>query len=285
MNTKPVIEVLKLNKRYEDFHLQINDLKIQEGSIVGLIGENGSGKSTFLNLLLNQIKSDTCSIKILGLDNDKDENKIKLNLGVILEQNYFPDSFSVRQLGKMLQKIYPTWDKELYQKLIDKFDLPRNKQIGDFSRGMVVKLNFIATLSHHPKILIADEATSGLDPIVRKEILTMLKEFVDDNKMTVLLSSHILSDLEQVADYFIFIENGSILLKGERNKLLNHYVITTETENFPVESIKYKLFQDNTTRFLVEVSQEGVNDKNYATLEEIMLFLAKGVRIDEWTTL
>lgn len=150
---------------------------------------------------------------------------------------------------------------------------------------MVVKLNFIATLSHHPKILIADEATSGLDPIVRKEILSMLKEFVDDNKMTVLLSSHILSDLEQVADYFIFIENGSILLKGERNKLLNHYVITTETENFPVESIKYKLFQDNTTRFLVEVSQEGVNDKNYATLEEIMLFLAKGVRIDEWTTL
>lgn len=285
MNTKPVIEVLKLNKRYEDFHLQINDLKIQEGSIVGLIGENGSGKSTFLNLLLNQIKSDTCSIKILGLDNDKDENKIKLNLGVILEQNYFPDSFSVRQLGKMLQKIYSTWDKELYQKLIDKFDLPRNKQIGDFSRGMVVKLNFIATLSHHPKILIADEATSGLDPIVRKEILSMLKEFVDDNKMTVLLSSHILSDLEQVADYFIFIENGSILLKGERNKLLNHYVITTETENFPVESIKYKLFQDNTTRFLVEVSQEGVNDKNYATLEEIMLFLAKGVRIDEWTTL
>lgn len=285
MNTKPVIEVLKLNKRYEDFHLQINDLKIQEGSIVGLIGENGSGKSTFLNLLLNQIKSDTCNIKILGLDNDKDENKIKLNLGVILEQNYFPDSFSVRQLGKILQKIYPTWDKELYQKLIDKFDLPRNKQIGDFSRGMVVKLNFIATLSHHPKILIADEATSGLDPIVRKEILSMLKEFVDDNKMTVLLSSHILSDLEQVADYFIFIENGSILLKGERNKLLNHYVITTETENFPVESIKYKLFQDNTTRFLVEVSQEGVNDKNYATLEEIMLFLAKGVRIDEWTTL
>lgn len=285
MNAKPVIEVLKLNKRYEDFHLQINDLKIQEGSIVGLIGENGSGKSTFLNLLLNQIKSDTCSIKILGLDNDKDENKIKLNLGVILEQNYFPDSFSVRQLGKMLQKIYPTWDKELYQKLIDKFDLPRNKQIGDFSRGMVVKLNFIATLSHHPNILIADEATSGLDPIVRKEILSMLKEFVDDNKMTVLLSSHILSDLEQVADYFIFIENGSILLKGERNKLLNHYVITTETENFPVESIKYKLFQDNTTRFLVEVSQEGVNDKNYATLEEIMLFLAKGVRIDEWTTL
>lgn len=285
MNTKPVIEVLKLNKRYEDFHLQINDLKIQEGSIVGLIGENGSGKSTFLNLLLNQIKSDTCSIKIFGLDNDKDENKIKLNLGVILEQNYFPDSFSVRQLGKMLQKIYPTWDKELYQKLIDKFDLPRNKQIGDFSRGMVVKLNFIATLSHHPKILIADEATSGLDPIVRKEILSMLKEFVDDNKMTVLLSSHILSDLEQVADYFIFIENGSILLKGERNKLLNHYVITTETENFPVESIKYKLFQDNTTRFLVEVSQEGVNDKNYATLEEIMLFLAKGVRINEWTTL
>lgn len=285
MNTKPVIEVLNLSKRYEDFQLQINNLKINEGSIVGLIGENGSGKSTFLNLLLNQIKSESSSIKILGLDYAKNEYQIKLNLGVILEQNYFPNSFSVQQIEKMLEKIYPNWDKELYHNLIDNFALPVNKAIKNFSRGMLVKLNFAATLSHHPSLLIADEATSGLDPIVRKEILSMLKGYVNNNKMTVLLSSHILSDLEQVADYFVFIENGSILLKGGRSELLNHFVIETDIKNLPSKNIKYKLYQDNTIQYLVDISQEGNESENYATLEEILLFLAKGVRIDERTTL
>lgn len=285
MNTKPVIEVLNLSKRYEDFQLQINNLKINEGSIVGLIGENGSGKSTFLNLLLNQIKSESSSIKILGLDYAKNEYQIKLNLGVILEQNYFPNSFSVQQIEKMLEKIYPNWDKELYHNLIDNFALPVNKAIKNFSRGMLVKLNFAAALSHHPSLLIADEATSGLDPIVRKEILSMLKGYVNNNKMTVLLSSHILSDLEQVADYFVFIENGSILLKGGRSELLNHFVIETDIKNLPSKNIKYKLYQDNTIQYLVDISQEGNESENYATLEEILLFLAKGVRIDERTTL
>ncbi|ETS95854.1 ABC transporter ATP-binding protein [Streptococcus sp. OBRC6] len=285
MNTKLVIEVLNLSKRYEDFQLQINNLKINEGSIVGLIGENGSGKSTFLNLLLNQIKSESSSIKILGLDYAKNEYQIKLNLGVILEQNYFPNSFSVQQIEKMLEKIYPNWDKELYHNLIDNFALPVNKAIKNFSRGMLVKLNFAAALSHHPSLLIADEATSGLDPIVRKEILSMLKGYVNNNKMTVLLSSHILSDLEQVADYFVFIENGSILLKGGRSELLNHFVIETDIKNLPSKNIKYKLYQDNTIQYLVDISQEGNESENYATLEEILLFLAKGVRIDERTTL
>lgn len=285
MDTKPVIDVLNLSKRYENFQLQINNLKINEGSIVGLIGENGSGKSTFLNLLLNQIKSEIGNVKIFGLDYVKDECQIKLNLGVILEQNYFPNSFSVQQIEKMLEKIYPRWDKKLYHNLIDEFDLPTNKPISNFSRGMLVKLNFAATLSHHPRLLIADEATSGLDPIVRKEILSMLKEYVNDNQMTVLLSSHILSDLEQVANYFIFMENGNILLKGSKGELLNHYAIKTEITDLPLKNIKYKLYQDNMVQYLVEVSQESVDYIDYASLEEIFLFLVKGVKIDERTSL
>ena len=285
MDTKPVIDVLNLSKRYENFQLQINNLKINEGSIVGLIGENGSGKSTFLNLLLNQIKSEIGNVKIFGLDYVKDEYQIKLNLGVILEQNYFPNSFSVQQIEKMLEKIYPRWDKKLYHNLIDEFDLPTNKPISNFSRGMLVKLNFAATLSHHPRLLIADEATSGLDPIVRKEILSMLKEYVNDNQMTVLLSSHILSDLEQVANYFIFMENGNILLKGSQGELLNHYAIKTEITDLPLRNIKYKLYQDNMVQYLVEVSQESVDYIDYASLEEIFLFLVKGVKIDERTSL
>ena len=285
MDTKPVIDVLNLSKRYADFQLQINNLKINEGSIVGLIGENGSGKSTFLNLLLNQIKSEIGNVKIFGLDYVKDECQIKLNLGVILEQNYFPNSFSVQQIEKMLEKVYPCWDKKLYHNLIDEFDLPTNKPISNFSRGMLVKLSFAATLSHHPRLLIADEATSGLDPIVRKEILSMLKEYVNDNQMTVLLSSHILSDLEQVANYFIFMENGNILLKGSRGELLNHYAIKTEITDLPLKNIKYKLYQDNMVQYLVDVSQESVDYKDYASLEEIFLFLVKGARIDERTSL
>ena len=285
MDTKPVIDVLNLSKRYADFQLQINNLKINEGSIVGLIGENGSGKSTFLNLLLNQIKSEIGNVKIFGLDYVKDECQIKLNLGVILEQNYFPNSFSVQQIEKMLEKIYPRWDKKLYHNLIDEFDLPTNKPISNFSRGMLVKLNFAATLSHHPRLLIADEATSGLDPIVRKEILSMLKEYVNNNQMTVLLSSHILSDLEQVANYFIFMENGNILLKGSKGELFNHYAIKTEIADLPLKNIKYKLYQDNMVQYLVEVSQESVDYIDYASLEEIFLFLVKGVKIDERTSL
>ena len=285
MDTKPVIDVLNLSKRYENFQLQINNLKINEGSIVGLIGENGSGKSTFLNLLLNQIKSEIGNVKIFGLDYVKDEYQIKLNLGVILEQNYFPNSFSVQQIEKMLEKIYSLWDKKLYHNLIDEFDLPTNKPISNFSRGMLVKLSFAATLSHHPRLLIADEATSGLDPIVRREILSMLKEYVNNNQMTVLLSSHILSDLEQVANYFIFMENGNILLKGSQGELLNHYAIKTEITDLPLKNIKYKLYQDNMVQYLVEVSQESVDYIDYASLEEIFLFLVKGVKIDERTSL
>ena len=285
MDTKPVIDVLNLSKRYADFQLQINNLKINEGSIVGLIGKNGSGKSTFLNLLLNQIKSEIGNVKIFGLDYVKDECQIKLNLGVILEQNYFPNSFSVQQIEKMLEKVYPSWDKKLYHNLIDELDLTTNKPISNFSRGMLVKLSFAATLSHHPRLLIADEATSGLDPIVRREILSMLKEYVNNNQMTVLLSSHILSDLEQVANYFIFMENGNILLKGSQGELLNHYAIKTEITDLPLKNIKYKLYQDNMVQYLVEVSQESVDYIDYASLEEIFLFLVKGVKIDERTSL
>lgn len=285
MNTKPVIEVLNISKKYEDFQLQINNLIINEGLIVGLIGENGAGKSTFLNLLLNQIKSESGSIKILGLDYSKDEYRIKLNLGVILEQNYFPDSFSVLQVEKMLEGIYPNWDKELYHHLIDHFALPTNKAIKNFSRGMLVKLNFAAALSHHPRLLIADEATSGLDPIVRKEILSLLEGVVKENKMTVLLSSHILSDLERIADYFVFIEKGNILLKGERSELLNRFVIKSDISGLSLNNIKYKLYQDNTVQYLVDISQEENENTHYASLEEILLFLAKGVKMDDRTSL
>lgn len=280
MQTDPVITVSDLTKRYGDFCLHIDKLDIDAGSFVGLIGENGAGKSTLLQLLLNQISSETDSIRIFGLNYQKHERQIKLKLGVVLENNFFPLSFSAIQIEKMLREIYPSWDEKLFAKLLQKFALPTTKKLKEFSRGMTVKLNFAVALAHHPQILLADEATSGLDPIVRKEILALLETYVQRQKMTVILSSHILSDLEQVASHFIFIHNGTILLQEKRADLLKHFIVTTKRHRRC-----YQLKQRETTRYLVEVTGTKPTDVHYATLEEILLFLVKGVKIDERTTI
>lgn len=280
MQTDPVITVSDLTKCYGDFCLHIDKLDIDAGSFVGLIGENGAGKSTLLQLLLNQISSETDSIRIFGLNYQKHERQIKLKLGVVLENNFFPLSFSAIQIEKMLREIYPSWDEKLFAKLLQKFALPTTKKLKEFSRGMTVKLNFAVALAHHPQILLADEATSGLDPIVRKEILALLETYVQRQKMTVILSSHILSDLEQVASHFIFIHNGTILLQEKRADLLKRFIVTTKRHKRC-----YQLKQGETTRYLVEVTGTKPTDVHYATLEEILLFLVKGVKIDERTTI
>lgn len=277
MQTDPVITVSDLTKRYGDFCLHIDKLDIDAGSFIGLIGENGAGKSTLLQLLLNQISSETDSIRIFGLNYQKYERQIKLKLGVVLENNFFPLSFSAIQIEKMLREIYPSWDEKLFAKLLQKFALPTTKKLKEFSRGMTVKLNFAVALAHHPQILLADEATSGL--IVRKEILALLETYVQRHKMTVILSSHILSDLEQVASHFIFIHNGTILLQEKRADLLKRFIVTTKRHKRC-----YQLKQGETTRYLVEVTGTKTTDVHYATLEEILLFLVKGVKIDERTT-
>lgn len=280
MQTDPVITVSDLTKCYGDFCLHIDKLDIDAGSFIGLIGENGAGKSTLLQLLLNQISSETDSIRIFGLNYQKHERQIKLKLGVVLENNFFPLSFSAIQIEKMLREIYPSWDEKLFAKLLQKFALPTTKKLKEFSRGMTVKLNFAVALAHHPQILLADEATSGLDPIVRKEILALLETYVQRQKMTVILSSHILSDLEQVASHFIFIHNGTILLQEKRADLLKRFIVTTKRHKRC-----YQLKQGETTRYLVEVTGTKPTDVHYATLEKILLFLVKGVKIDERTTI
>ena len=280
MQSKPVITISELTKNYEGFHLHIDELNIDAGSFVGLIGENGAGKSTLLQLLLNQIRSDTGSIRILGSSNQKNEQQIKLKLGVVLEKNFFPLSFSASQIEKMMRDIYPSWDEALFLTLLQNFALPPTKKLKEFSRGMTVKLNFAVALAHHPQILFADEATSGLDPIVRREILALLESYVQKQKMTVVLSSHILSDLEQVASHFVFIHNGEILLQENRADLLKRFIVTTKKHKQC-----YQLKQAETTKYLVEVTGKKTTDTRYATLEEILLFLVKEVKIDEGTTI
>jgi len=271
MRARSIVNIKNLTKQYGDFQLQVRNLEIPEGKVIGLIGENGAGKSTLLNLILNQLQIEKDSIRVFG---------------VVLEQNFFPVSFSVEQVERMMSMIYPSWDKKLFYTFIQKFNLPSQKQMKEFSRGMVVKLNFASALAHRPRLLIADEATSGLDPIVRREILSILEEYVKKENMTVILSSHILSDLEQAADYFIFIHNGEILLEGDRENLLNRFMIKTEIKNnMDQVDIYYKLEEGDSVRYLVVVSDKSKDESNYATLWEILLFLVKGERINERTTI
>ena len=286
MRARSIVNIKNLTKQYGDFQLQVRNLEIPEGKVIGLIGENGAGKSTLLNLILNQLQIEKDSIRVFEQTYSEHEQDIKSKLGVVLEQNFFPVSFSVEQVERMMSMIYPSWDKKLFYTFIQKFNLPSQKQMKEFSRGLVVKLNFASALAHRPRLLIADEATSGLDPIVRREILSILEEYVKKENMTVILSSHILSDLEQAADYFIFIHNGEILLEGDRENLLNRFMIKTEIKNnMDQVDIYYKLEEGDSVRYLVVVSDKSKDESNYATLWEILLFLVKGERINERTTI
>lgn len=168
---------------------------------MGLIGENGAGKSTTINCILNEIQKDAGEILIFDKDNITDEKEIKSKLGVVFDENHFPDIFTPLEIGRFMAGIYSGWEWPTYRQFLEKFELPKGKKIKDFSKGMKVKLAFAVALSHNAELLILDEATSGLDPIIRDDVLDMLIDFVQDESHSVLVSSHITSDLEKVADY------------------------------------------------------------------------------------
>lgn len=219
------LQIENLSKNYNSFKLNNVNINIPSGSIMGFIGENGAGKTTTIKLILNLIKRDSGKIKILGLDNIKDEKAIKEQIGVVFDESYFHDMLDVNQVEKILKNVYKNWDTHVYGNYIEKFKLPNDKIIKEFSRGMKMKLSIASALSHNPKLLILDEATSGLDPIVRNEILDIFYDFIQDESHSILISSHITSDLEKIADYITFIHNGEILLSSTKDDFLENYSI------------------------------------------------------------
>ena len=199
--TDNVLEIRELSKDYGDFVLDRVSFALPRGVIMGLIGEKGAGKSTTINCILNETQKSDGQVLIFGKDHIADEIEIKDKLGVVFDENHFPDIFTPEEIGKFMCGIYSGWDWQLYHQHLEKFELPKNKKIKDFSKGMKVKLAFAVALSHNAELLILDEATSGLDPIIRDDVLDMLIDFVQNEKHSVLVSSHITSDLEKVADY------------------------------------------------------------------------------------
>lgn len=280
---KFALELKEVSKQYEDFTLDKISFAVPQGSIVGLIGENGAGKSTTINVILGLIKKDNGTVTMLG-ESDID-SVCKDNLGVVFDGNNYPDMLTPKQLGNVFENIYGTWDKKKYMEMLDKFNLPLNKKIKDFSKGMKMKYSISVAFSHHSKLLILDEATSGLDPIMRDEILDMFLDFIQDEENSILVSSHITSDLEKVADYIVFIHDGKIVFQKPKDELLENYGIIKCGARLFDEIDKKEITayrkQDYEWQVLVENRQSA--QKKYpnamivpASIDEIMLMYVKG---------
>lgn len=217
------IEVKDLCKHYPGFSLDHVNLTLPCGCIMGLVGENGAGKSTTIRLILDMIRRDGGSITLLGQDNKKDTRLLKEDIGVVLDEVGLPFCLNPKQVGKVMANTFRNWDQPVYESLLQKLAVPEKKQFKDFSRGMKMKLGIAVALSHHAKLLILDEATSGLDPVVRDEVLDLFSEFTREESHAVLISSHIVSDLEKICDYIAFLHRGKLLLCEEKDVLKEEY--------------------------------------------------------------
>ena len=276
------IEIKGLEKRYDGFQLGSLDLTLPSGCIMGLVGENGAGKSTTIKLIMNAIGRDAGEISVLGVDNRSAEFRdVKEDIGVVLDEAYFPEVMSARNVGKVMALTYKNWDAAAFEGYLKKFSLAPDKIFKDYSRGMRMKLAIAAALSHGAKLLILDEATSGLDPMARDELLDIFNDFTRDENCSILLSSHIVSDLEKICDYIAFLHRGRLVLCEEKDRLLEEYALIRLTEErlreLPEESIISRRTSGYGTEALVlRGGIPAAIPTEHTSLEDIILFLAKG---------
>lgn len=280
------IEIDKLVKKYDSkFQLGSLNLEIPSGIIVGLIGENGAGKTTLIKSMLNIINIDSGSIKIFGKDYKKEEKELKENIGVVLDNMFFPEPLNAKNINSIMKDTFKNWDSELYFKYLKDFDIPLDKQIKSLSKGMRKKLEITTALSHHPKLLILDEPTSGLDPVVRSEVLDIFLRFIQDEEHTILLSTHITSDLERIADHIIFIDNGKKILDKNRDDIIDNYaILKCDIEYFNrIDKEDIIAYKKNKYDYEILVDDKNKVNQKYKdciidkiTLEELMLLMIKG---------
>ncbi len=280
-----ILEIKNLCKRYADFELKNVTFSLPKGMIMGFIGENGAGKTTTIKSILNIINSYNGEIKIFGLDNRKNDKEIKENIGVVLDDMFFPEILTPNDINKTMQGIYQNWDTKLFYDYLKEFALLPNKQIKTFSKGMRKKLEIATSLSHHPKLLILDEPTSGLDPVARAEVIEIFQNFITHDDCSILLSSHITTDLEHIADYITFINNGEIVLSKTTNELMEQYGIAkcgakdfqkiAKTDYIKYKKTKYEY------EILVSNKKDFQNKYNISvidklTLDDLMVLMIKG---------
>lgn len=276
------IEIKGLEKHYDGFQLGSFDLTLPSGCIMGLVGENGAGKSTTIKLIMNAIGRDAGEVYVLGIDNrSAGFRDVKEDIGVVLDEAYFPEVMSARNVGNVMALTYKNWDAAAFEGYLKKFSLAPDKMFKEYSRGMRMKLAIAAALSHGAKLLILDEATSGLDPMARDELLDIFNDFTRDENCSILLSSHIVSDLEKICDYIAFLHKGRLVLCEEKDRLLEEYALIRLTEErlreLPEESIISRRASSYGTEALVLRSGiPAAIPTEHTSLEDIILFLAKG---------
>lgn len=274
------LEIKNLTKSFSGFTLDNISLTLPSGCIMGLIGENGAGKSTTIRLILDILHKDSGSITILGRDNGDNIQLTKEDVGVVMDEVGIPECLNTKQVGKIMKYTYRNWNEAEYKRLLEKFALPLDKPFKDFSRGMKMKLGIAVAMSHGSKLLLLDEATSGLDPVVRDEVIEMFYDFTRDENHSILISSHIVSDLEKLCDYVAFLHKGKLLLCEEKDKLLSEYGIVhctaEEFQELNHDAVKYK--KESPYGIELIVKRDAV--PNYfkispVTIEELFVFTVK----------
>ncbi len=282
---KNAIEIKNLKKNYSNFELEIKELTIPAGVIVGLIGENGAGKTTLIKSILNIIRADNGTIKIFDKDYQKAEQIIKEDIGVVLDDMFFPEILTAKDIDLTMKDIFKNWSSKMFFDYLQKFGILANKMIKELSKGMRKKLEIVTALSHNPKLLILDEPTSGLDPVVRNEILDIFLDFIKDESHTILLSTHITSDLEHIADRIVFIDNGKIVMDDTRDDLIDSYgILKCDLKDFDKikkeDIVRYKKNKYEVQILIADRNKMSKKYKDYVidkiTLEDLMVLMIKG---------
>ncbi|WP_160680527.1 ABC transporter ATP-binding protein [Clostridium sp. C8-1-8] len=237
-----ILEISDLSKSYKDFSLTNLNLTLERGYIMGFIGPNGAGKSTTIKLIMNLLKKDSGTIKIFGLDNISHERTVKEKIGFVYDEPHFYEELNTEEMKNIMCRFYKSWDNNSFNKYLSEFSIPKDKKIKALSKGMKMKYSLAIALSHNAELIIMDEPTSGLDPVFRSEMLDILHSIIQDENKAIFFSTHITTDLEKIADYITFINNGRILFSKEKDEILETYKI--------VKGDKSLLHKDNSTYFI-----------------------------------
>lgn len=284
---QPILDIQDLTRSYENFTLDHICLSIPGGTIMGLVGENGAGKTTTIRAILGLIQRDCGTVTFCGQPLETDSKALKEDIGVVFDTIAFYDNLTPEQVGTICRHTYRNWDDGQYQNLLTRFGLNgvRKEKLKTFSRGMKMKLSIATALSHHPKLLLLDEPTGGLDPVVRDDLLELFLEFVQDEKHAILLSSHITTDLEKIADYVTFLHAGKLLLSKPKDELIDNYgIVRCGKEQFEaISSSNMLAWRKQAYAWEVLVSDRELARRKFrdavidrATLDEILLFYVKG---------
>lgn len=285
-----ILELQEVSKAYRksDFKLDKVSFRLPYGAIMGFVGENGAGKTTTIDCILNTIRRDEGNILLFGKEMTDGDKELRENIGVVYDGDNFPGYLNPAQLSAIMGGLYKKWDNGLFLDYLKRFHLPEKKKIKTYSRGMTMKLAIAAALAHHPKLLILDEATSGLDPVMREEILEVFLEFIEEEAHSILLSSHITSDLEKIADYITFIHEGRIILTASKNELAYEYGIMRckesqfkEMDKEDVVAYRKRDFQTDVLTADAKKAERKYRDVviDRVSIDEIMVMLVKGERL------